>query len=59
MRRGKCMVLRPKYRPLHTLGIYLRFGRFSVKILSAGELGKAGSIYGKLALVYQVQRALI
>jgi hypothetical protein len=25
VRRAKCMALRPKYRSLHTLGIYLRF----------------------------------
>jgi hypothetical protein len=25
VRRAKCMALRPKHRPLHTPGIYLRF----------------------------------
>ncbi len=52
-------------RPLHTLGTYLMFWKVFCKILSAGkrtffprELDKAGSIYGKLAIVYQVQRVL-
>jgi hypothetical protein len=31
------MVLRPKYRPLHTLGIYLRFWKVFCKILSVGK----------------------
>jgi hypothetical protein len=60
------MALRPQYRPLHTLGIYLRFWKVSCKILSAGkrtffprDLDKAGSIHGKMAIVYQVQRVLI
>jgi hypothetical protein len=66
VRRAKCMALRPKYRPLHTFGIYLRFWKVFGKILSAGkrtflprEFDKAGSIYGKMAIVYQVQRVLI
>jgi hypothetical protein len=66
VRRAKCLVLRPKYRPLHTLGIYLMFWKVFCKILSAGkrtfiprELDKAGSIYGKMAIVYQMQRVLI
>jgi hypothetical protein len=36
-RRAKCIALRPKYRPLHTLGIYLRFWNVFCKILSAGK----------------------
>jgi hypothetical protein len=36
VRRAKCMTLRPKYRPLHTLGICLRFWKVFCKILSAG-----------------------
>ncbi len=66
VRREKCMALRPKYRPLHTLGTYLRFCKVFCKILSAGkrtffprELDKAGSIYGKMALVYQVQQRVL
>jgi hypothetical protein len=37
VRRAKCMALRPKYRPLHTLGIYLRFWKVFCKILSSGK----------------------
>jgi hypothetical protein len=51
VRRAKCMALRPKYRPLHTLGIYLRFWKVFCKILSIGkrtffptELDKVGFI---------------
>jgi hypothetical protein len=53
------MALRPKYRPLHTLGIYLRFWKVFCEILSCGkrtffprELDTVGSIYGKMAIVY-------
>jgi hypothetical protein len=66
VRRAKCMASRPKYRPLHTLGIYLRIWKVFCKILTAGkrtffprELDKTGSIYSKIAIVYQVQRVLI
>jgi hypothetical protein len=52
---GKCIVLRPKLRPLHTLGTYLRFWKVFCKILSAGksnfiprELDKAGSMSGQV-----------
>jgi hypothetical protein len=65
-RRAKCIALRPKYSPLHTLGIYLRFWKVFCKIISAGkrnfcprELDKAVSIYDKMAIVYQVQKVLI
>jgi hypothetical protein len=58
VRRANCMASRPKYRPLHTLGIYLRFRKVFFEILSPGkrtffprELDKAGSIYGKMAIV--------
>jgi hypothetical protein len=32
VRRAKCMALRPKYRSLYTLGIYLRFWKVFCKI---------------------------
>jgi hypothetical protein len=32
VRRAKCMALRQKYRPLHTLGIYLKFWKVFCKI---------------------------
>jgi hypothetical protein len=54
--RAKCMAVRPKYRPLHTLGTYLRFWKVFCKNLSVSkrtffprELDKAGSIHGKMA----------
>jgi hypothetical protein len=59
VRRAKCMALRPKYRPLRTLGIYLRFWKVFCKSLISGKrtffprkLDKVGSIYGKMAIVY-------
>jgi hypothetical protein len=55
VRGGKCIVLRPKSRPLHTLGTNLKFWKVFCKILSAGkrtyfprELDTARSMSGQV-----------
>ncbi len=61
---------RPKHNSQNTIARVQesrsRFWKVFCKILSAskrtfypGELDEAGSIYGKMAIVYQVQRVLI
>jgi hypothetical protein len=54
--RAKCMALRPNIDLCILLAYTSGFGRFSV--FFPRELDKAGSICGKMAIVYQVQRVL-